>query len=122
MNIDKEFPSKWLKAHDLDGDTPLTISNVTREKFQDGDSTVAVHFQGLQQMLGLNKTNANVIKGLYGADTDAWLGKMVVLYPTHTEMAGKTMPCVRIRPEAVAVPDTPAPANTATVTGDDIPF
>ena len=35
-----------------------------------------------------------------GADTDDWPGCHIVLYPSKTQMAGKTVDCIRVRPPA----------------------
>lgn len=49
--------------------------------------------------LALNKTNAKTIAGLYGNDPRKWVGRLVALYPTTTEVGGRTEDCIRIRNE-----------------------
>ena len=49
--------------------------------------------------LALNKTNAKTIAQLYGTNPTKWAGKLITLYPTTTDVAGRTEDCIRIRPE-----------------------
>jgi len=60
----------------------------------------------------LNKTNIRVLAGAFGDNTDGWVNKTVVVYPTTTEMAGKTVPCLRIR--------IPAPKQIAAKPGTKV--
>jgi hypothetical protein len=47
--------------------------------------------------LELNATNRNSIQQLYGDKVSAWLGRLITLYPTQTDMAGQTVDCIRVR-------------------------
>lgn len=47
--------------------------------------------------LALNKTNAKTIAQLYGNNPRAWTGKLITLYPTTTEVGGRTEDCIRVR-------------------------
>jgi hypothetical protein len=49
--------------------------------------------------LALNKTNAKTVASLYGTKTSAWVGKLITLFPTTTDVGGKTEECIRIRNE-----------------------
>lgn len=55
--------------------------------------------------LCLNKTNAKTIAALYGNNPLKWTGKLITLYPTTTDVAGRTEDCIRIRN---TVPKAPA--------------
>src|SRR5262245_36696128 len=57
-----------------------------------------VSFRGLKKTLPLNLTNWNSIADICGDDTDDWPGHQIELYPTTTEMGGKTVDCIRVRP------------------------
>lgn len=57
-----------------------------------------VKFKGREKKLALNKTNGKAIARMYGPDTDHWVGKLVALYVTTTEMDGEELECIRIRP------------------------
>lgn len=45
----------------------------------------------------LNKTNAKTIAQLYGNVVMGWVGHLIALYPTTTDVAGRTEDCIRIR-------------------------
>lgn len=74
--------------------------------------------------LALNKTNAKTVAGLYGNKPAGWVGKTITLYPTTTDVGGRTEDCIRIRNEdpskrarkgngkaAPALPASPAPSH-----------
>lgn len=51
--------------------------------------------------LKLNSTNATMITKLHGVSGKGgknWIGKLIVLYPTKTTMAGDEVDCIRVRP------------------------
>lgn len=97
MNIDAAFPSAYWKAADLnDKPVKVTMSKVVMEDIG-GDHKPILYFEDNEKGLVLNKTNANNIKVLYGADTKEWIGKEIVLFPTVTDFQGRTVDCVRVR-------------------------
>lgn len=104
MNIDAAFPSKYLKAADIgDGDLPLTIKEVVIENIGQGEDIETkpiLYFVETEKGLVLNKTNSNTIKGLYTAETDAWAGKMIALFATEVDFAGKQTLALRVRMKA----------------------
>lgn len=106
MNIDAAFPSKYLKASDIgDGDMPLTIKEVVIENIGQGEdieSKPILYFVETEKGLVLNKTNSNTIKGLYTAETDNWAGKMIALFATEVDFAGKQTLALRVRMKAPA--------------------
>jgi hypothetical protein len=112
----------YLGAYDLVGpngqprDFTLTISVVESKALKtrqqpNGKRKVTIAFEGARKRMVSNSTNCETIEGMYGADTDAWIGKKVTLYPTVTDFGKKrNIPCIRIRPaipkgSAEAVPD-----------------
>jgi hypothetical protein len=48
--------------------------------------------------LELNATNRKTIQQLYGNRPQEWVGKLITLYPSQTDMAGQTVDCIRVRP------------------------
>ena len=97
MDINKLFPSKWLKAEDLSGHTvKVTISSVVVEEIGN-DQKPVVYFTGKEKGLSLNKTNAMVIGDKYGPNTDAWTGHELELYPDRTMFQGAMVDCIRLR-------------------------
>src|ERR1039457_4427886 len=73
--------------------------------------------------LVLCKTNSRLIAGIYGVDTDDWIGERVTLFPARVEAFGETVDAIRIRPTApgksakagvfVEPPAAPAPEAPA---------
>lgn len=99
--MDRDF----IYAFDLNGrDVTVTIAKVTAGSIAGNGGRKSkkplCYFEGKEKALALNATNCKVIAKLYGNDTDAWVGKKIRLYPTTTEMAGETVECIRVRPEA----------------------
>jgi len=143
MKLNEAFPSKWLKAADLEGQQRLvTIESVRLEAVEEGKpAKPVIALRGLTQGLVLNKTNANTLAGFLGDDTDTWSGKKIVLFPTQAEFQGKVVDCIRVRqpkpqpqqaaPAAAAKP-APAPARpskaaeeqpvSVEAVNDDVPF
>jgi hypothetical protein len=114
MNIKQAFPSKFLKAADLDGDRVLTIRSVAIEDVGTDrtEEKPVVSFQEIERRLVLNRTNADTIADLYGADTDDWAGRQIILTPSETDFAGKRVPCIRIRTRAPGGAAAPAPGSS----------
>jgi len=99
------FRSKYLKAADLDGrPRTVTIEAARTETLKNdrGEETKTVlYFKGVRQALPLNLTNWDSVADVTSQDdSDGWPGHKVELYPTTTEMRGKTVDCIRIRAPA----------------------
>ena len=104
------FPSPWLAAADLgDGDTVLTIKEVTQETLKDPktgkeDEKPVLHFQeeDVKPMV-LNVTNWKQIEKATGCDdTEEWPGKKVILFTMEVEAFGEMRMAIRIRSHAPA--------------------
>lgn len=98
MKINDLFPSNFLKASDLAGRDPvtLTIKGIRLEKVGDNERPV-LYFIGCEKGLCLNKTNASTITAaLQTDDTDNWQGAQVQLYATETDYQGQRVPCLRV--------------------------
>ena len=119
MTLTELYPSKWLKAADLEGQPRLvTIEALKLEAVEDGKPPKPVlALRGLTQGLVLNKTNGRAIAAFLGDDTAAWAGKKIVMYPAQADFQGRTVDCIRVRqpkPQAApAGPPAPAPAAAA---------
>ncbi len=89
MNISEAFPSKYLKASDLQGRRiQVVMADVKTEKLGD-DFKPILFFKGKEKGLVLNKTNANTIIAAYGPETDDWFGQPIILYEAMVEFQGK---------------------------------
>ena len=47
--------------------------------------------------LVLNRTNNRTIRGAYGDDTAGWIGKLIVLFRTKTDLNGEVVDGLRVR-------------------------
>ncbi len=123
MKLNDMFPSKWLRAQDLDGRPQLaTIADVRLEQVEDGKPPKPVlYFKGLSQGLVLNKTNGQSIGAFLGDDTTQWHGQKVVLYPDRAPFQGKVVDCIRVRApkQQPAPPPQPVPSPQG---ADDVEF
>ena len=97
MNIDQEFPSKFLKSADLQGEAvKVKIKEVKKETLGD-DEKLALYFVGKSKGMILNKTNAYAIKAVYGPDTDEWIGQTIELFAMPVEFQGRMVEGLRVR-------------------------
>lgn len=95
--ISEAFGSAYLRAEDFDAKgRSFTIAGVGDESVGE-DSKLVVRFEGTDNALPLNKTNALAIADLYGDDTDEWTGKVITVYRDRTMYQGKQVACLRVR-------------------------
>lgn len=126
------IPSKWLKAADLDGKPHLmTVKGFTVEQMNDGSKAPCVWFRepvaGERKGFILNVTNGKSIESIAGSkDTDNWVGKRIVLYPTETDLKGERVDCIRVRAPKPGTPaataPSPEPEPEFQPSDDDVPF
>jgi arabinogalactan endo-1,4-beta-galactosidase len=131
MKVSEAFPSKYLKASDLQGrKVKVTISHVEFEDIGQGadkNRKPVLYFVGKEKGVVMNKTNANNIAMMYGDETDDWQGVEVELFEAMVDFQGQSKPAIRVRP----LPPTrkqPAPAEAGPPAGhpasmdSDVPF
>jgi hypothetical protein len=101
VKISAAFPSKWLKAEDLNGrEVRVKIQSCAMEAGGEGENAYekpVLFFVGKQKGLMLNKTNATMIADAYGDDTDDWVGKEIIVHPDRVAFQGKVVDCLRVR-------------------------
>lgn len=135
MLIGEVFPSKYIKADDLEGGTTKVVIASAAIETLGNDRKLILYFQHKKKGLVTNKTNAARIAFMYGEDTDGWIGREIVLASEFVEMQGKTVKGIRVRQPtngaaSPASPPRPAPisrpAEAYTEANppphDDIPF
>jgi hypothetical protein len=137
MFKDDVFPSKYLKYTDLQGKpTVMAIEGAVLETLKSPEGKtqdkVVLYFAGAKKSLPLNVTNFDAVADICGADTDDWPGCRIEIYPSKTQMAGKTVDCIRVRPPAKSVKKMVAKfggglgnvesENPAAGFGSEIPF
>lgn len=122
MRMSEVFPSKYVKAADLNGKTiTLVIHELRIEKMGHGpeeERKPVLYFERATKGLVLNRTNAMIIAGLYGDESDNWPGKRIAIYPTKVRAFGSMQDCIRVREEVPAKPMPVAQAAQMEVRSD----
>lgn len=99
MNIDQMFPSKFIKAEDLQGQTvTLTVMTVTMEDVADKEFKPVMRFMNRDKGMVLNKTNATLCAHIWGPDTDQWQGKQLNLSAAPVMFQGKQVMGLTVAP------------------------
>lgn len=106
MNLNEEFPSKWLKGDDL-GDNPVTVTieEVGIEQFDNPkngtkDRKISLRFKGKEKGLICNVGMRNILVGFFGPETDDWEGqKIKIMAVPFTNDKGETSMVCRIHPK-----------------------
>jgi hypothetical protein len=92
--------SKFMTAADFTSEKALRIKSVTAEMVR-GDKgpeqKLVLEFTNHQKRLPLNATNRRTLMGAFGDNTEMWIQKIFIIYPTMTEFGGKPTPALRIR-------------------------
>jgi hypothetical protein len=121
MKKDDVFSSKYLKHTDLQGKaTTAIIESALLETLKSPEgkeqSKTVLRFVGAKKSLPLNLTNWDAVAEICGGDTDDWPGCQVELYPTKTQMAGKTVDCIRVRAPTKSIKKAAAKSGGASRT------
>jgi hypothetical protein len=118
MNTAEVFPSKYLKADDLDGDVEVTIKEVRLEalktKSGEDEQKPIVYFSEGEKGLVCNRTNWNAIVKQHGDESDLWVGKKVTLTVVDVDAFGEVVPALRIKPPKKASSGSAFPKAIAT--------
>lgn len=124
MNIHGCFPSHYIKADLLkpNQEIPLVIREIKLEEVDDGVSKPVMYFADKRAGLVLNRTNSNTLADVWGAETDDWIGKEIILFRSMTEYQGRRIACLRLRHPEPPQPEPPATDAEEPQPGDEIPF
>jgi hypothetical protein len=100
LDFDQLFPNRFLKAGEFKGkDVTLTVAAVDVEELE-GDKGKQVKgiitFKETKKQLVLNKTNGLCLRGMFGRDTGAWVGKRVTFWPAPIDF-GDAEIAIRVR-------------------------
>lgn len=104
MQATQLCPSPHIEAADLNGaEKVVTIKgydfhNVGAEQVKKG----VLFYDEFERGMVINRTNVKRIIAIHGNNADEWKGKKITLYPSETDYAGKTVPCIRVREKAPA--------------------
>lgn len=114
MDYDLLFPGRFIKSADLRGkDATVTITGILTEELPQANGAPRlrgiVSFAETKKGLVLNRTNAECLKGMFGRETDVWIGKRVTLFPApfNDPFGGDQTTCLRIRGSPDLERDTP---------------
>ena len=122
MKLSDAFPSKYLKADDLQGrEVPVIISGAKMEQVGD-EHKLVLSFKGKSKTMICNKTNASRIAFMHGDDLDNWVGAEIVLAAEFVDFQGKSVKGLRVRPKAAPAPKSAPAAPVDNDMSDPIPF
>lgn len=79
-------PSRFLKSAEFLGkDVTYTVASIHLEALESEDGKTKtkglMSFKETSKLLVINRTNSDCFKGMFGRETDNWVGKRVTLYP-----------------------------------------
>jgi hypothetical protein len=112
MTSDELYPSKFLKAGDLEHPFVGAIDKVVKENVgRTKEPKPVLYLHGLTKAMILNKTNFTKIVNITGErDSDAWPGKVIEVFATTCDFAGEEVDCLRVRaPRKAGKAQKPAP-------------
>jgi hypothetical protein len=125
MNIDEHYKTPTLTKEDFPTEARMRIDLVDPREFTDKETgvvekRVCVFFNAsdkpvdLAKALVLNATNKDVLRKLFGPETDEWIGKSVTLYSDPSVMfGGRRVGGIRVREmDPVAPKPKPAPQHS----------
>jgi hypothetical protein len=108
MKISSVFPSKYLRAADLqDRQIEVVIQRAEMENFGDDDRKAVLYFKGRQKGLVLNKVNGRTIARAYGDDTDGWENKKIILFTAIVDFRGDSVEAIRVKIPKAGPPPGP---------------
>jgi hypothetical protein len=109
MDINKMFPSKYLKGEDLRNAVSVTIAGVRAEETYrpgEGKSQIFVLYveKGSKGVILSRPLAQGIAKILNEPDTDKWVGMKIILYGERMSVAGQERIAIRARSAAVEAP------------------
>jgi hypothetical protein len=103
--------SRFLSAADLQREKKFRIKEVTEETVgEKQEKKLVVWFTNHAKGLVLNKTNNRTIRGIFGDNVSGWIGRIIIVFPTHADFRGKLTPALRVRIPPPKQAATAAPA------------
>lgn len=97
-------PSRFLHSQEFKGkDVTLTITKIDLEELEDENQKKkmkgVISFGESPKLLVINRTNSDCLKGMFGRETDAWVGKRITFYPApfFNNFTKEHTTCIRVR-------------------------
>ncbi|OLB69088.1 MAG: hypothetical protein AUI16_29770 [Alphaproteobacteria bacterium 13_2_20CM_2_64_7] len=99
--------SRFLNSTNLTSERKFKIKAVTAEEIgEKKERKPVLWFTNDELGWPLNATNRHTLSAAFGDNMEAWVGKIIVIFPTMTDLRGKMVPALRVRippPKQVAV-------------------
>lgn len=99
MNANAIYGGNYLSAATVKSEKltgkPLTIKAVVSETFRENEKLV-LSFDEIDKQLPLNKSNAQMLIEGFGSETDAWIGKQIMLLLTKRMFQGNSVDAVQL--------------------------
>jgi hypothetical protein len=95
---------KYLGAWDFPRPGTGTISAVKGVKLEgiagriQANKRPIITFAGIEKKLIVNSSIGEAIEKMYGPSIEDWVGKRITLYAAKTQVSGREVDCVRVRP------------------------
>jgi hypothetical protein len=126
--VSEMIQSKFLRKEDFEEDRVMTIRGIKLEDMpgDDGTQKWVLYFKEEAKGMALNVTTIRVLEAAFGDDSDAWMGKRVMVYvDPNVSFGGRVVGGIRLRaPKKTAAPVSKAtePPQADREFDDDIPF
>ena len=113
MKIEKAFPSKYLRAADIEAPFVATVEDVAMMQFEDGEKPVLALNNG--QQIVLNRTRASALASGFGTgETEDWPGLRVAVSVERIPYRGTEVDAIKLA--------VPAKEEADKTLDSDIPF
>ena len=93
--------SRFMSAADFPQEKKLRIKSVTVESVRGNsgrqEEKPVAWFTNHKKGLVLNATNRRTLQAALGDDMEKWANAIIIVFPTHTDYAGKTVGALRVR-------------------------
>lgn len=108
LKLNDCFPSKYIKADDLEDDTVVTIKKVVIEELESKDGKnqdkPVMYFKEFEKGLVVNRTNWTIIAKQHGEDSELWTNKQIILFAMDVEAFGEMVSAIRVKPPRKIAP------------------
>ncbi len=101
MKLKSYFDSPYLRASDVAGrEVECTIEKINVEPVKVGNNRPVAYFEELKKGLVVNQTRYDDLVGIFGEDTDDWIGGTVILFTKKVEYNKERVDSIRIKAAA----------------------
>ena len=99
MNIDAMFPSRFMRALDLDGPLTLTITRIVVAKLTQGETKPVVYFAEASKGFGAEQNRRPRTSAPWSAQqiSEDSIGRKITLVSQHVMFRNRLVPTMRVR-------------------------